>query len=130
MAYPEPDVGGEVSEAAVSPWWWVAAIAAVLVQLVGLYAPGSPGGEQLIPITGADKVIHALMFAAPTYLLASLTGRRWLVATVFALHAPVSELVQWRFVPYRDGDVWDLVADLVGIGVALAVWARVNRAGS
>lgn len=130
MPSPDPEVGAEVSEAVVSPWWWVAAIAAVVVQLVGLYTPGSSGGEQLITITGADKVIHALLFGVPTYLLASLTGRRWLVAAVFALHAPISELVQWRLVPYRDGDVWDLVADLVGIGVALAVGARVNRAGS
>jgi len=33
----------------------------------------------------------------------------------------VSEVVQWRFVPYRDGDVWDAVADLVGIGLAVFV---------
>lgn len=130
MPSPEPEVGAEVSDAVVSPWWWVAAIVAVVVQLVGLYAPGSSGGEHLITVTGADKVIHALLFGVPTYLLASLSGRRWLVATIFALHAPVSELVQWRLVPYRDGDVWDLVADLVGIGVALAVLARVSRAGS
>jgi VanZ like family. len=114
----------------VSPWWWVAAISAVIVQLVAVYWPGTPGGEQLITITGADKVVHALIFGVPTYLLASLTRRRWLVGAIFAAHAPISELVQWRFLPYRDGDVWDMTADLVGIAIALLVWARVNRAGS
>jgi VanZ family protein len=36
----------------------------------------------------------------------------------------VSELVQWRFFPYRDGDVWDVVADLVGVGLAVLVYYR------
>jgi hypothetical protein len=127
---PKSEIGGEVSEPVVSPWWWVAAIAAVVLQLFAVYWPGSPGGEAVLTVTGADKVIHALIFGLPTYLLASLTGRRWLVATVFALHAPISELIQWRFLPYRDGDVWDMTADLVGIVVALVVCSRVNRAGS
>lgn len=130
MESPEPHVGAEVSEAVVSPWWWVAAIVAVLVQLVAVYWPGSPGGEQLLTITGSDKVIHALIFGIPTYLLAALTGRQWLFGAIFAVHAPISELVQWRFLPYRDGDVWDMTADLVGIAIALLVLSRVNRAGS
>ncbi|PFG16777.1 hypothetical protein ATK74_1330 [Propionicimonas paludicola] len=130
MKSSDPSVGGEVSEAVVSRWWWVAAIVAVLVQLAAVYWPGSPGGEQFVTITGADKVVHALIFGIPAYLLGSLTGRRWLVATVFALHAPISELVQWRFLPYRDGDVWDMVADLTGIAIAVLVGWRVDRARS
>jgi len=126
----ESSVGGEVSEVVISPWWWAAAIGAVLVQLVAVYWPGSPGGEQLLTVTGADKVVHALIFGVPTYLLVSLTGRRWLFGAIFAVHAPISELVQWRFLPYRDGDVWDCVADLAGIAIALLVWSRVSRAGS
>ena len=98
---------------------------AIAVQLVAVYLPGSPdGGLELPWLPGADKLVHALIFAIPVYLLARLTGRVGLVAGVFALHAVVSELVQWRFIPYRDGDVWDVVADLIGIGLAVLAVRR------
>lgn len=95
------------------------AIVFLIVQLVTVYLPGTPdGGLELPWLPGADKVVHGLIFAIPVYLFARLSGRVGLVAGLFAVHAVVSELVQWRFVPYRDGDVWDVVADLLGIGVA------------
>ncbi|HSK33947.1 MAG TPA: hypothetical protein VK903_10715, partial [Propionicimonas sp.] len=97
----------------------VLAIAFLIVQLVAVYLPGTPdGGLELPWLPGADKVVHGLIFAIPVYLFARLSGRVGLVAGLFAVHAVVSELIQWRFVPYRDGDVWDVVADLLGIGVA------------
>ncbi len=123
-------VDAEVDAADGSPWWWLAAVVAVLVQLGAVYWPGSPGGEQFVTVVGADKVIHALIFGVPTFLLVRLTRRRWLVGAIFAVHAPISELVQWRFLPFRDGDVWDCVADLVGIAVALLIERRLSRAGS
>ncbi len=103
---------------------WLAGLFLV-VQLVAVYLPGSPdGGLELPWLPGADKVVHCLIFAIPVYLFARLTGRVGLVAGVFALHAVVSELVQWRFIPYRDGDPWDAVADLIGIGLAVLVFRR------
>ena len=97
----------------------------MFIQLVAVYLPGSPdGGLELPGLPGADKVVHALVFAIPVYLLARLTRRVGLVAGVFALHAVVSELIQWRFVPYRDGDVWDAVANLIGTGLAVLIVRR------
>jgi hypothetical protein len=101
---------------------WVAAGVFLAIQLVAVYLPGTPdGGLELSWLPGADKLIHGLIFAIPVYLFARLSGRVGLVAGLFAVHAVVSEVVQWRFVPYRDGDVWDAVADLVGIGLAVFV---------
>jgi len=98
---------------------WVAAGVFLAVQLVAVYLPGSPdGGLELPWLPGADKIVHFLIFAIPVYLFGRLSGRVGLVAGLFAVHAVVSELVQWRFIPYRDGDVWDAVADLLGIGMA------------
>jgi len=98
---------------------------ALAVQLVAVYLPGTPdGGLELPGLPGADKLVHALIFAVPVYLFVRLAGRVGLVAGLFAVHAVVSELVQWRFVPYRDGDVWDVVADLVGIGLAVLLVRR------
>jgi VanZ family protein len=95
------------------------------VQLVAVYLPGSPdGGLELPWLPGADKVVHCLIFAIPVYFFGRLTRRVGLVAGLFALHAVVSELVQWRFIPYRDGDPWDAVADLIGIGLAVLLLRR------
>jgi VanZ family protein len=95
------------------------------VQLVAVYLPGTPDGGLEVPgLPGVDKLVHALIFAIPVYLLARLTRRVGLVAGVFALHAVVSELIQWQFIPYRDGDPWDAVADLIGIGLAVMVYRR------
>jgi len=108
----------------------VLAALALVVQLVVLYLPGSPdGGLELPWLPGADKVVHALVFAIPAYVFARLTRRVGLVAGLFAVHAVVSELVQWRFIPYRDGDPWDAVADLVGIGLAVALYRRNQTSG-
>ncbi len=76
------------------------------------------------PVASSDKVVHALLFAVPV-IVASLAmmGWRW-PALLLALHAPVSELVQHLLLPGRSGDPLDIVADLVGValGVAVARW--------
>ncbi len=81
------------------------------------------------PVTWSDKVLHVLLFLAPTVagLLAGLRPA-YLVGLV-ALHAPVSELVQHYLLPHRSGDVWDAVADLSGVvlGVTLVVVGRALR---
>ena len=114
-----------VSTRSTSGWLpWFAGLA-LAVQLVAVYLPGSPdGGLELPWLPGADKIVHALIFASPVYLFGRLTGRVGVVAGLFAVHAVLSELVQWRSIPYRDGDVWDVVADLVGIGFAIVAVRR------
>ncbi len=96
---------------------------ALAVHLVALYWPGS--AEAGLDIPGADKVAHVLLFGVPVWLVGRLTGRIWLVAGIFALHAVVSELIQYWFLPHRSGDPLDLLADLLGI--AAAVWLLVRR---
>ena len=107
--------------------WWVLLGLAVVAQLVVLYAPSTPGPP---PPAGTDKLVHAAVFAAPTAaaLLAGLP--RALVLTVLLVHAPVSELLQWVVLPHRDGSVWDVVADVTGVLLGLAVvvvWRRLRR---
>lgn len=98
---------------------WVGLGVVLAGHLVALYLPGSPepGGPE---IPGLDKVAHVLLFAVPAFGLWRLAGRWWPIA-LLVLHAPVSELVQSRFVPLREGDPLDLAADLAGI--ALGAWA-------
>jgi VanZ family protein len=104
---------------------WLALLGlSLLLQLVVLYAPSAPGGPE---VNGLDKVVHAGVFGAVvlTALLAGLP-RRWVLA-VLALHAPVSEVVQATLLPSRDGDVWDAVADLTGVGLALGAFLVIAR---
>jgi len=89
-----------------------------------VYLPEGPAGPE---ITGLDKVIHVVVFAAPV-LAALLAGirARWALG-ILSVHAPVSELVQHFALPHREGDVLDVLADLGGValgGLAYLVWSR------
>lgn len=115
----------EVARPRSSPWLVALAVLAVVGHLLALYLPGSP--DPGLDLPGLDKIVHLLLFAAPVWLLGRSTGRVRLVAGVFAGHAVVSELVQHRFLPRRSGDPLDLLADLVGIGIAVLLLRRVSR---
>ena len=104
--------------------WRLAFGAALSAQLIAVYAPDGPGGPE---INGLDKVIHVLIFAAPA-LAALMVGMRarWALG-ILAVHAPVSELIQHLVLAHRDGDVFDVMADLGGVvlgGLAYVVWSR------
>lgn len=102
-------------------WWLVAPV--LLVHLVALYLPGNPSIPEPLFV---DKLVHAALFGVPTWLLGRLTERPWVVASIFAVHAVFSEVAQLLWVPGRDGDVFDALADLVGITIAL-VWLLRTR---
>ena len=107
-------------------WWRLGFFGLVVVQLLAVYWPKV---DVQGPVTWTDKVVHVLLFLAPT-VAGLLAGLRpgWVVGLV-ALHAPVSELVQHFLLPNRSGDVWDAVADLSGvvIGVTLVMVWRARR---
>lgn len=100
--------------------WGVLGVLLAL-QLVGLYSSGTPG---LPEPPYVDKVIHAAMFGLPLYVLGRLTSRHWLWAGIFVVHAAVSEVIQYAFIPGRDGDVLDFAADVTGIAIALVALRR------
>ncbi len=99
--------------------------AAVLAQLVVLYAPSPSTGVPLFP--HADKVVHVLVFLVPT-AVALLAGiRPALVVALFAGHAVVSEVVQGALLTTRSGDPLDVLADLTGVALGVVVWRLVAR---
>ncbi|MBM6404345.1 VanZ family protein [Phycicoccus sp. CSK15P-2] len=99
-------------------------VLALVVQVVVLYAPEGPGQA---PFAGADKVVHLTVFLVPTVLalLARLPVRG--VVPALAAHAVVSEVVQGTLLPDRSGDLWDAVADLVGVGIGVLLARAVER---
>ncbi|MGO4599512.1 VanZ family protein [Terrabacter sp. 2RAF25] len=103
------------------------AVLAVVVQLCVLYWPVVTIEG---PVSWTDKVVHLLVFAVPTYAVGRALGSLRTAVVAFALHAPVSELVQHFLLPGRSGDVWDAVVDLVGVALAaaaLVVGPRLRR---
>jgi hypothetical protein len=101
------------------------AVLAVVIQLLVLYWPVVTVEG---PVSWTDKVVHLLVFAVPTYAVGRATGSVRLAAILFALHAPLSEVVQYTLLPGRSGDPWDAVVDLIGVALgALALVVRARR---
>ena len=94
------------------------AVAAVVTQLLVLYWPVVTVEG---PVSWTDKVVHLLVFAVPTYAVGRALRSVRTAVVVFAIHAPVSELVQHFLLPGRSGDVWDAVLDRVGVALGAAV---------
>lgn len=98
---------------------WLLLLALFAGQIWVLYVMVPGPGEPLFP--GQDKVGHALLFAVP-FGLALLLRSRLAVLGVIG-HALLSEPLQALFTSTRVPDPWDLVANLVGIALALTlVW--------
>ena len=108
------------SSSQVRVWAWrIAFVAAVALQLYGVYAPREAGPHTGIP--QIDKVAHCFLFAAVAFTgLKVGVPARWLLGALVA-NAVVSEVVQHWLLPQRDGDPFDALADLAG--VALGAWA-------
>jgi hypothetical protein len=124
------------------------AVAAVLLQLWGLYRVAGPPQPSWFRF--ADKVEHTVGFALPVLLIlvaGALHGRlgwqwpgrrtsflvrlgwQWpgrrtsfLVVAIFAAHAVVSEVIQHVWYRYRTGDPLDVLADWVGITVGFLLF--------
>lgn len=101
-------------------WWRAAAIVVVGAHLLALYWPRI---EVTGPVSWSDKVAHVVLFGMPVVMLGSVLERAGAVMGVFAIHAPVSELIQSAVLPGRSGDLRDMLADLAGVALGAAVLA-------
>ena len=117
MSTPSPSPPPSRRRAAVARW---ALAAAVLVQLVVLYAPRAPstGGAP-----GVDKAVHLLVFAAVAVTGRAAGVRLPLLVGLLLAHAVVSEAVQHWLLPGRSGDWRDAVADAAGVLVGVLAGA-------
>jgi hypothetical protein len=92
-------------------------------QLFVLYWPGSPG-PPVFPY--ADKVVHLAVFGLVAFLGRGVGIRAWVIGGILVAHAVVSEVIQATLLPARSGDPVDALADIVGVGLGLAVAAAIS----
>jgi VanZ family protein len=105
--------------------WQAAFVLACLIQLYGLYSPRQSGPDTGIP--NADKVAHLLLFGSVAFLGLRVGVRARLLLALLVANAVVSELVQHFVLPYRSGDPFDSLADLVGVTVGAWLGFRAIR---
>lgn len=105
----------------VAPPGQLAFAGAVVVSLVVLFVPAGdvPGAPP-----GVDTIIHAVLFLALT------TTGRWagiragVLGAALVAYAGISELLQGLDVIGRTTSLADWAADVAGVLLGLAVWAR------
>jgi VanZ family protein len=92
-----------------------------------LYVSLSPA--ETLPGTGmSDKIEHALAWAALTGLGLALAPRRWRVVAGFCLLLGIGvEIAQATMGLGRQGDWRDMVADAVGVLIAIRLAQAVQR---
>jgi hypothetical protein len=104
--------------------WRITFSVALLIQVWALYVPKTPGVQTDLPV---DKVVHFLLFALVTWLgVRGGIPARWL-APLMLLQAAASELVQQLWLSQRGGDMWDFVADVLGIAAGLLLARGATR---
>ena len=110
-------------------WLWrIAFVAAVALQLYGVYSPREAGPH--IGIPQIDKVAHCFLFAAVAFTgLKVGVPARWLLGAL-AANAIVSELVQHWLLPQRDGDPFDVLADLAGVALGAWIATKTHRSAN
>lgn len=108
---------------------WLPPLALVLYLMILVLGNMRGMSEQLLP-DASDKLIHAVAYGGLAALL--FVGLRWpawpramgIVALIAVLGA-VDEYIQ-SFMPHRDADVMDWVADVLGAAVVCCVLAAIR----
>lgn len=100
----------------------------LLFILVVLFMPTSSIEQpKLASFPGGDKIVHFILFAVLTFLVAMALKERkirytpMLLLLVLSSFGLTTELVQ-IFLEERNGDVWDWIADTAGVGCILLIF--------
>lgn len=111
---------------------WLATGWFILINIL-FYLPGSalPKNNWLTSIH-IDKWVHIGIFAILFFLWRTSFDRKWKYYNVLLLflaliYGILVEIIQHNWVPNRDFDPWDVVADLAGSILGYLVWSGVYK---
>jgi VanZ family protein len=105
---------------------------ALVFAVSALHSPPAPE----YPFQWGDKISHALAYAAMAFLAVRATrvigvdralARRLVAAYVFCIAYGASDELHQYFVPGRDCDVFDWLADATGSGLVMLLVPRLAR---
>ena len=108
---------------------WLALLVAI-VMIASLIRLGeTPLAVGLIPHPW-DKLAHAATFGTIAFSLWLASGQRWLIACA-GLAAGIALYDEWRqlLLPGREAELFDLLANAVGIALAVALAMRLKTRG-
>lgn len=112
---------------------------AVIVLILCLLPPDELGDTGFL-FAGADKLVHTgfyfvfsiLLFHASIRIRGTtkptvrIFFRVLLISVAFALF---TEFLQWKIFTYRSAEIWDLLANFTGIGMACFAYLALHRPG-
>lgn len=112
-----------------------AALIALITLIPGNYIPRV---SSFLDWLGPDKFVHLLLFGPLAYLLlagfkrqrSSLFLKKYTVITVFAsgiVFALFTEGMQLYVIPGRNGNIYDLLADTLGLALGYLAWHYTGR---
>lgn len=112
---------------------WLAGIF-LLTLLPGSYFPRVSGFWNLF---SPDKLVHLALFFGLAFLLAFGLVRQypnlamryvfawvWMISTVIAI---LTEALQWYLPIKRDGNIYDAIADIIGIFIGFAAFSLLRK---
>jgi hypothetical protein len=91
---------------------------AICISIVILF---KPGGDGPLPFPQADKVIHATTFALLALGLYWRQMKLRMIIMILLVYAAGSEIIQHFFIPGREFDLLDIVADSAGFALMLGL---------
>jgi hypothetical protein len=112
-------------------WLPPAIWAALILFLTSVPDPGALAPVSAFSFPGADKLVHCLMYLVLGWLAsralenASISRVVWMAVAILCFAA----LDEWHqfFIPGRDADVLDWVADSLGASMGILLGARALR---
>lgn len=105
----------------------VAAICWLIIVVFVLLSPrGNLPANESLNLPGLDKLVHFILFAILTFLIAMAIEERrfsihvWLIGIGLCIFAGLTEIAQ-TFIQDRTGDILDLIADVFGVIAVLLI---------
>jgi len=104
----------------------------IIIAIPGSYIPKPHG---LLELLSPDKLVHLGMFAPFAYLIRwgqQKTGikdkRQILFPLIFGItYAVTTELLQFYVITGRNGNIYDALADILGIILGLVIFNKINK---
>lgn len=104
----------------------------LIMCIPGNYIPKPP---RLLELFSPDKILHVLLFAPLSFLIArgfwkqtKQLKKAMLISLSFGIiYALTTELLQYFVVSGRNGNIYDAIADCIGIFIGVYLFYKIHR---